>query len=245
MLGLEGVRKAFRGEAVIDGVTLGIERGEAVGIIGPAASGKSVLLKLLCTLLRPDAGRVTVGGEDLTVAGEERLMEVRARFGMLFQNNALFDFLDVGDNVGFPLSRRGGVARDEVERRVGERLRAVGLSGSERKLPGELSGGMRKRAGIARALIADPDVVLYDEPTAGLDPVTTSKIYDLLRAERDRTGATVVVVSSDVAALRTFVPRLVLLHQGRVRYDGPSEGAEEATDPLVRQFVRGETEGPL
>src|SRR5262249_48727180 len=141
--------------------------------------------------------------------------------------------------------RRGGLPADEIARRASERLRAVGLAGSEGKFPGELSGGMRKRAGIARALIADPDVVIYDEPTAGLDPVTTPEIYALLRAERDGTGATVVVVSSDVAALRQFVPRLAMLHQGCMRYDGPSAGAEDAGDPVVRQFVRGELEGPL
>lgn len=245
MLLLDGVRKGFGGAAVIDGVSLRVERGETVGIVGPAASGKSVLLKLLCTLLRPDAGRVCVGGEEVSGLDEDRLMAVRARFGMLFQNNALFDFLDIADNVAFPLVRKGGVPAEEIARRAGERLRAVGLLGSEAKFPGELSGGMRKRAAIARALIAEPEVVLYDEPTAGLDPVTTSKIYDLLRAERDRTGATVVVVSSDVEALCAFVPRLLLVHAGRLRYDGPAEGARDAPDPLVRQFVRGELSGPL
>jgi phospholipid/cholesterol/gamma-HCH transport system ATP-binding protein len=172
-------------------------------------------------------------------------MPVRARFGMLFQNNALFDFMTVGENVGFPLLRRGGVPEDEVARRASERLRAVGLGGSEEKFPGELSGGMRKRAGIARALIADPEVVIYDEPTAGLDPVTTSKIYDLLAAERDRTGATIVVVSSDIEALCRFVPRVAMLHGGVLRWDGPAAQARDADEPMVRQFVRGDTEGPL
>jgi phospholipid/cholesterol/gamma-HCH transport system ATP-binding protein len=172
-------------------------------------------------------------------------MEVRARFGMLFQNNALFDFMTIGENVAFPLVRRGGVDEHEITRRASDRLRAVGLAGSEHKFPSELSGGMRKRAGIARALIARPDVVIYDEPTAGLDPVTTSKVYDLLRAEREATACTTVVVSSDVTALLSFVPRVAMIHHGRLLYDGPAEGAPDADDPAVRQFVRGELEGPL
>ena len=245
MIVLEGVRRSFRGEAVLDGIDLTVERGETWGLIGPGASGKSVLLKVLCGLLRPDAGRVAVDGERIDDADEDALQALRQRFGMLFQNNALFDFMTVGDNVAFPLRRRGGADEDEIRARVSDRLRAVGLAGSEPRFPSELSGGMRKRVGIARALIARPDVVIYDEPTAGLDPVTTSKIYDLLRRERGETGATVVVVSSDVAALRDFAPRVAMMHQGRLRWDGPSSDAADAPDPVVRQFVRGELEGPL
>jgi phospholipid/cholesterol/gamma-HCH transport system ATP-binding protein len=248
---LDSVRKSYRGENVLDGVDLRLGRGETWGLVGPAASGKSVLLKILCSLLRADRGRVVIDGVDVTAADEDHLMSVRARFGMLFQNNALFDFMTVGENVAFPLARRAlrdpraALAPDEIAQRVGERLRAVGLAGSEAKHPSELSGGMRKRVGIARALIAQPDVVIYDEPTAGLDPVTTSKIYDLLRAERDRTGATVVVVSSDVDALLRFVPRVGLLYHGRLHYDGDAGAARDADDPVVRQFIRGDVEGPL
>jgi phospholipid/cholesterol/gamma-HCH transport system ATP-binding protein len=248
VLVLDGVSKSFPGHRVLDGLDLRIERGETWGLIGPAAAGKSVLLKLLCSLVRPDAGRVLVDGRDTTSADEDHLMEVRARFGMLFQNNALFDFMTVGDNVAFPLVRRpegASLPADEVARRVAERLRAVGLAGSEHKHPSELSGGMRKRVGIARALIARPEFVIYDEPTAGLDPVTTSKVYDLLRRERDESGATVVIVSSDVDALLRFVPRVAMLYRGRIHYDGPAAGARDAEDPVVRQFVRGEIEGPL
>ena len=245
MLRLSSVTKSFLGEAVLAGIDLFVGRGETFGLIGPAASGKSVLLKTLCGLLLPDRGAVIVGDEDITRVSADRLMAVRARFGMLFQNNALFDFMTVGENVAFPLVRRGDVAAKEIEERVLGRLRAVGLLGCENKLPSELSGGMRKRVGIARAVIARPDIVIYDEPTAGLDPVTTSKVYDLLRKERDETGATVVVVSSDVDALLRFVPRVAMIHEGKLRYDGPAAGAAEAGDPLVRQFVRGDLEGPL
>jgi phospholipid/cholesterol/gamma-HCH transport system ATP-binding protein len=172
-------------------------------------------------------------------------MRVRGKIGMLFQNNALFDFMTVGDNVAFPLVRIGGYAEDQIRERVSARLRAVGLAGSEHKFPSELSGGMRKRVALARAVVARPPLVLFDEPTAGLDPVTTSKIYDLLRAERDQTGATVVAVSSDVEALMRFAPRMTMLYKGKLRYDGPTAQIADSDDPVVRQFVRGEVEGPL
>src|SRR5262249_36833230 len=182
---------------------------------------------------------------DGTAATEDEQNEVRTRVGMLFQNYALFDFMTVAENVAFPLVRRGGVARDEIDARVADRLRAVGLAGSEAKRPSELSGGMKRRLGIARATIAQPEVVIYDEPTAGLDPVTTSKIYDLLLADHAATGATVIAISSDVAALRGFCPRVGMLYGGVLHYDGLSAGMEDAPDPVVRQFVRGELEGPL
>ena len=245
MLRLTGVRRSFRGARVLDGIDLTLRRGETLGVIGPAAAGKSVLLKVACGLYRPDGGTVELEGEELTSAAEARLQALRSRIGMLFQNNALFDFMTVGDNVAFPLVRRGELPGDEIARRVGERLRAVGLAGTEDKHPGELSGGMRKRVGIARAMVDEPALVLYDEPTAGLDPVTTSKIYELLTRERDRTGATVVVVSSDVEALLRFAPRLAMLHRGRLVYDGPAAAVEQAADPAVRQFVRGDDRGPL
>jgi phospholipid/cholesterol/gamma-HCH transport system ATP-binding protein len=231
MVRLEGVRKQFAGrEVLLDGIDVTVGVGERWGLIGPGACGKSVLLKLVAKLLEPDAGTLTVTGKHV---------------GMLFQNYALFDFMTVGENVAFPLVRQGGVAPDEIERRVRDRLRAVGLAGSEHKRPSELSGGMKKRVGIARATIARPDLVLYDEPSAGLDPVTTSKIYDLLRADHAETGATVIAVSSDVDALRAFAPRVAMLYKGKLRYDGPSADIADADDPIVRQFVRGELEGPL
>ena len=157
----------------------------------------------------------------------------------------LFDFLSVEGNVAFPLEQRGGVAPEEMAVRVAERLRAVGLAGSEGKLTAELSGGMKKRVGIARATVADAELVIYDEPTAGLDPVTTQKIYDLLTADQARTGAAVLAVSSDVMALAQFVDEIAFLYRGRIQYRGPAQSITDAPDPLVRQFVRGELEGPL
>ncbi|RMH39278.1 MAG: ATP-binding cassette domain-containing protein [Deltaproteobacteria bacterium] len=245
MIRIEGVRIAFGRTPLLDGVDLAIPRGARFGIIGPAACGKTVLLKLICGLLRPDAGRIVVGGDEVTALSEPELMRVRQRIGMLFQNYALFDFMTVEQNVAFPLVRRGDLPPDAIATRVRERLRAVGLAGSEGKFPAELSGGMKKRAGIARATVARCDLVLYDEPTAGLDPVTTSKIYDLLRADHAETGATVVAVSSDVAALCRFTDQVAMIYDGAVRYCGPSTAIADAADPVVRQFVRGELEGPL
>jgi phospholipid/cholesterol/gamma-HCH transport system ATP-binding protein len=237
-----GVR--FGSRQVLDGVRLSVPRGGRVGIIGPAASGKSVLVKLIAGLVQPTSGRLIIDGTDVTGMSEERLAPVRARIGMLFQNYALYDFLTVEGNVGFPLVRRGE-APDVVEQRVKDRLRAVGLAGSEAKMPSQLSGGMKKRVGIARATIAAPELVLYDEPTAGLDPVTTSKMYDLLRADHERSGATAIAVSSDVAALITFVDTVVFVYQGRAHYQGPAATVADAPDPVVRQFVRGALDGPL
>ena len=243
MIRLRQVVKAFR-EPLLQGIDAELPKGEVWGLVGPAASGKSVLLKLICGLYQADSGEVEVGGERVTGADEQALMKVRTRIGMLFQNNALFDFMNVLENVAFPLVR-AGVPRAEAEERAAGRLRKVGLGGSEHKQPGQLSGGMKKRVGIARASIANPELVIYDEPTAGLDPVTTSKIYDLLRADQEATGATVIAVSSDVDSLLRFTRRTAMLHGGRLRYDGPSAEMADSSDPVVRQFVRGDLEGPL
>ncbi len=246
MVQLEKVSLSFpQAPRLLDGVDVSVPAGCRWGLIGPGASGKSVLLKLVAGLIRPDAGRVILAGRDMTTATEDEQNEVRTRVGMLFQNYALFDFMTVAENVAFPLVRRGGVPRDEIDARVADRLRAVGLHGSEGKRPSELSGGMKRRLGIARATITQPELVIYDEPTSGLDPVTTSKVYDLLRADHEATGGTVLAVSSDVAALRSFVSRIAFIYQGKLRYDGPVEHIEDADDPVVRQFVRGGLEGPI
>jgi phospholipid/cholesterol/gamma-HCH transport system ATP-binding protein len=229
MIRLRGVWKSFE-EPLLQGVDLHLGRGEILGLVGPAASGKSVLLKLICGLVQPDRGAVEVDGEELGKLDEARLQGVRTR---------------IGENVAFPLVRRGDLAEEEIDRQVRQRLRAVGLAGSERRFPAELSGGMKKRAAIARATVARPPIVIYDEPTAGLDPVTTAKIYDLLRADQAETGATVIAVSSDVEGLRRFARTMGMIYGGRLRYNGPAEAIADSDDPIVRQFVRGEIEGPL
>lgn len=245
MIRLVDVHKGFAGKPLLRGIALEVPAGSTLGIIGPAAGGKSVLLKLMCGLVPADSGQITVGGCVVTEADEDQLSALRRRIGMLFQHGALFDFLSVRGNVAFPLERRGDVDAAEIDRRVLERLRQVGLAGSEDRLPSELSGGMKKRAGIARATVAAPELVLYDEPTSGLDPVTTSKIYELIRQEREETGCTVVAVSSDVQAMIRFADHIAMLLDGRIHYHGPADALRDAPDPAVRQFVRGEAEGPI
>jgi len=248
------VHKRFGRRRVLAAASLEVARGARIGLIGPAAAGKTVLCKLVCGLEQPDRGSIEVLGEVIArkpaegpslQRSEASLGPLRRRIGMLFQSYALFDFLTVEQNVAFPLEQRGGHEPGAIAARVAERLRAVGLAGSERKLVAELSGGMKKRVGIARATVADPELVIYDEPTAGLDPVTTQKIYDLLAADHARTGATVLAVSSDVVALAQFVDELAFVYRGRIAYRGPAAAIADAPDPLVRQFVRGELEGPL
>jgi phospholipid/cholesterol/gamma-HCH transport system ATP-binding protein len=183
-------------------------------------------------------------------ASAAAVRKAQASIGTLFQNNALFDSMNAYDNVAFPLRQRAlqaGEKPDEtaIDTRVREALRGVGLGEHTAKLPSQLSGGQRKRVALARAVVARPPIVLYDEPTAGLDPVTTAKVYDLLQRERQATGATILIVSSDVPALRAFAPRLLMLYRGRLRYDGPAAAIEADGDDVVRQFVRGDLQGPL
>jgi phospholipid/cholesterol/gamma-HCH transport system ATP-binding protein len=242
---LHEVHKRHGRREVLAGVSLELAPGARLGLIGPAASGKTVLCKLVCGLDPPDRGTVEVLGEPLAGKREAALGAVRRRIGMLFQSPALFDFLSVADNVAFPLEQRGTLPREAIAARVSERLRAVGLAGSEAKLTAELSGGMKKRVGIARATVTDAELVIYDEPTAGLDPVTTQKIYDLMAADHARTGASVLAVSSDVTALAGFVDEIAFLYRGRLIYRGPARTIADAPEPVVRQFVRGELDGPL
>ncbi len=244
-LAFTGVTKAYGAHTVLAGISLELRAGSRLGLIGPAAAGKSVICKLACGLEAPDGGDIHVLGESLAGRSEASLGPLRQRIGFLFQSYALFDYLTVEQNVAFPLQQRGRHDAAAIEARVAERLRSVGLAGSEAKLTAELSGGMKKRVGIARATVADPELVIYDEPTAGLDPVTTQKIYDLLAADQARTGASVLAVSSDVIALAAFVDEIAFLYRGTIVYRGPAATIADAPDPMVRQFVRGELTGPL
>jgi phospholipid/cholesterol/gamma-HCH transport system ATP-binding protein len=241
---VRNLSKSFAGP-VLRAVNLRIPRGCLYGLIGPGASGKSVLLKCLVGLIAPDEGEVIVDGQRITGLDELALQRVRQRFGMLFQNNALFDYLTVGENIAFPLRRMGITDEAEIAARVADRLAAVSLSGFEGRLPAGLSGGQKKRVGVARATVTRAEVVLYDEPAAGLDPVTSQKIFDLLRREQRETGATVVMVSSDIERLLTVTDRVGMMHEGRLRFDGTTEEALASRDPVVKQFVHGEVDGPL
>lgn len=245
LIHIEGLTKSFGGMPVLRGVDLDVPQGCLYGLIGPGASGKSVLLKMLTGLLRPDHGRVIVAGKDVHSLTELELSTFRLKFGMLFQNNALFDYMTVGENIAFPLRRLFDLSEEEIADRVADRLRVVSLAGFEERMPSGLSGGQKKRVGVARATVSRAEIVLYDEPAAGLDPVTSQRIFELLRAEQRAAGATVVMVSSDLDRLLTVTDRVGMLYRGRLLFDGTTEEARESTDPRVRQFVHGLTEGPL
>lgn len=245
MIRVEGLTKSFGPVPVLRGVDLEVPKGCLYGLIGPGASGKSVLLKMLTGLLRPDAGRVTVDGCVVHELDEIGLQAFRLKFGMLFQNNALFDHLTVGENIAFPLRRLFHLSDDEIADRIADRLRVVSLPGFEGRLPAGLSGGQKKRIGVARATVSKAEIVLYDEPAAGLDPVTSQRIFELLRAEQRAAKATVIMVSSDLDRLLTVTDRVGMLYRGRLLFDGTTQEARGSQNPYVRQFVHGLTEGPL
>ena len=251
MIEIRSVSKAFRPAGggppnqVLQGVSFSVPKSCLYGLIGPGAAGKSILLKMVVGLMRPDTGSITVEGVDVTQASELDLQKMRLKFGMLFQNNALFDHMTVGDNIAFPLRRLTDLPEDEIQNRVMERLGHVALKGFEGRLPSGLSGGQKKRVGVARATITKAPIVLYDEPAAGLDPVTSQKIFELLREEQRASGATVIMVSSDLDRLLPVTDRIGMMYRGRLIFDGTTEEARTSVEPRVRQFVHGLTEGPL
>jgi phospholipid/cholesterol/gamma-HCH transport system ATP-binding protein len=237
------LHKSFT-EPVLQGVELKIPKGCLYGLIGPGAAGKSVLLKHLVGLMRPDRGQVLVDGREVTTMSELELQQFRARFGVAFQNNALFDHLSVAENIAFPLRRLfKNMTEAEIQSRVADRLRVVSLAGFGDRSPPSLSGGQKKRVGVARATVANAEILIYDEPAAGLDPVTSQKIFDLLKQEQG--SATVIMVSSDLDRLLTVTDRVGMMIQGRMIFDGTTQQAKDSTNPFVRQFVHGLTEGPL
>jgi phospholipid/cholesterol/gamma-HCH transport system ATP-binding protein len=251
MIVLESVSKSFRPAGggppnqVLRTVNLSVPTGCVYGLIGPGAAGKSVLLKMIVGLVKPDAGRILVEDRDVTAASDLELQEMRLRFGMLFQNNALFDHLTVRENIAFPLRRLTRLAEDAIMQKVEDRLAAVNLPGFGDRMPSGLSGGQKKRVGVARATINQAPIVLYDEPAAGLDPITSQKIFETLRSEQRATGATVIMVSSDLDRLLTVTDRVGMMYRGRLIFDGTTAEAKASREPYVRQFVHGLTEGPL
>jgi phospholipid/cholesterol/gamma-HCH transport system ATP-binding protein len=248
---IDGVSKSFRpagGGApnhVLRGVSFRVPQGCLYGLIGPGASGKSVLLKMIVGLMKPDDGSILVDGQDVTNASELELQKMRLKVGMLFQNNALFDHLTVADNIAFPLRRLTNLPEAEIKLRVDERLKHVAMTGFDQRMPAGLSGGQKKRIGVARATIAQASIVLYDEPAAGLDPVTSQKIFELLREEQRASNATVIMVSSDLDRLLTVTDRVGMMYRGQLIFDGTTAEAQGSSEPRVRQFVHGLTEGPL
>jgi phospholipid/cholesterol/gamma-HCH transport system ATP-binding protein len=239
MIEARNLKKSFGPQRVLDGVDLRISEGESVVIIGRSGGGKSILLKHLVGLIKPDSGEVIIDGENIVGMNERRLLDVRHKFGMLFQGAALFDSLTVAENVGFALRRQKNLALVEISRRVSEALEMVDLAGIEKKKPSELSGGMRKRVGLARAIVYRPGIVLYDEPTTGLDPIVADSIDQLIVRVRDRLNVTSVVVTHDMRSARRVGQRILMLHQGRIYVEGTPDQIFSSTDPIVHRFVNG------
>jgi phospholipid/cholesterol/gamma-HCH transport system ATP-binding protein len=241
-IGLRDLRKSFDGRNVLDGLTLEVRRGEFLAIVGRSGSGKSVLLRLIVGLIQPDSGGIEVGDVDPAKAPREKLDELRDRIGFLFQGAALLNSLTVFDNVALPLRERARMPEPEVRKEVLARLRSVGLEKDGEKLPGQLSGGMRKRAGLARALVGRRDLFLYDEPTAGLDPIAAASIRDLLREIHEGSDATSVLVSHDLDLVFHLAERVAFLEKGKIHAVGTPEELRQSADPVIQRFLRGEPE---
>ncbi len=239
------VHKAFGAHRVLAGVTCAIPEGEITVIMGPSGTGKSVLLRHFVGLLMPDRGDVVVDGMSVPRMSEEELLELRRNMGMLFQDGALFSSMNLFDNVAFPLRQHTKKGESEIREIVMDRLTEVGLAGAEKKMPNELSGGMRKRAGFARALVLEPKILLFDEPDSGLDPVRTALLCELIKEIQRRYGSTAVVISHDTKAVFEVADNVVLLHGGRVVEEGPKEAIRTSAKEFTRQFIRGAVEGPL
>lgn len=238
MIRAEALEKAFGPLVVLRGVSLTVETGETVAVLGRSGTGKSVFLKHVAGLLEPDAGTVWVGEERVTGASARAVRALRLRMGYVFQAGALFDSMTVGENVVLPLRRRG-VPPAEASERAAATLEKVGLAGQEARYPAELSGGMRKRAAVARAVVAEPEYLLYDEPTTGLDPVTTAVIDDLVVRLKEELRATSIVVTHDLRSAFRVADRVVMLHEGGIRASGTPAELEASEDPVVRAFVEG------
>ena len=244
MIKLTGVHKAFDGTAVLQGVDLHVPKGESMVIIGGSGTGKSVTLKCVLGLIRPDAGKIEVAEEDITNADHEAFL---ARFGMLFQGGALFDSLPVWQNVAFRLMR-GALKKPKEEAReiAVDKLRRVGLKSSVAdKFPAELSGGMQKRVGLARAIAAEPEIIFFDEPTTGLDPIMAGVINDLIREIVIEMGATAMTITHDMSSVRAIADRVAMLHDGVIQWTGTVSEMDGCSDPYVQQFINGSAEGPI
>jgi phospholipid/cholesterol/gamma-HCH transport system ATP-binding protein len=242
---LEQLSYAIDGSVILDSVDLSVARGEIVGIMGRSGQGKTTLLRLIIGLIRPTGGRVLIDGADITGIDEAHLDRLRLGMGLVFQGAALFDSMTVAENVAFALVEHRRVRRSDVADHVRELLAMVDMSGSEALMPSQLSGGMQKRVGVARALALRPSIMLYDEPTAGLDPISAAAIGNLIGRLREEVGATSIIVSHNVPSLRAVCDRAAVIHGGRFLASGPIEELEASADAGVRQFLSGDPRGPL
>jgi phospholipid/cholesterol/gamma-HCH transport system ATP-binding protein len=242
---VDNVHKAFNGFKVLNGLTVDFVEDAITTVLGPSGTGKSVLLKHIIALLYPDAGDIRVFGKSIVKMNEDELFEMREGFGVLFQDGALFGSMNIYDNVAFPLRKHTKLPEDKIRLIVMQRLSEVGLEDATRKMPNEISGGMRKRAGFARALVLNPKIVLFDEPDSGLDPVRTSLLCDLILNVHREHGGTYLLVTHNIPTAEKVSDYIGLLWQGRLAHYGPTAEAFASEDPFVRQFLAGESAGPL
>jgi phospholipid/cholesterol/gamma-HCH transport system ATP-binding protein len=242
---VRSVRKSFGDQVVLDGCDLKLEDGEIVVLLGRNGCGKSVLFKIIDSLLHPDSGNVLVDGESITEANGSRLDEIRRKIGYVFQKSGLFDSMSVGENVSFMLRRFKMMPEDQIQSRVEEKLTQVGLPDAASKMPAELSGGMQKRAGLARAIIQDPEIILYDDPTAGLDPVLTDAIAALILDLRERLEVSSLVITHDLNLVEKIGDRIYLMYQGKIRGGLSWPELKQSSDPVIQQYLKGDLEGPI
>ena len=245
MISLRNVHKSFGTQKVLDGLNLEIPKGKITAVIGPSGEGKSVLLKHLIGLMQPDSGEVEVDGESILGLRRSQLNRIREKFGMLFQNVALFDSMTVFENVAFPLQEKTDLPADEIRRRVYLALEDVGLKNIENKFPDELSGGMKKRVGLARAVAPNPSIMLFDEPTTGLDPIIKRAIHQLIKDTHSKFGFTAVIVSHEIPEIFDVAQNVAMLFRGEILQHGTPEEIMNSDHPAVRQFVTGSLDGPI
>lgn len=245
MIKIIDLKKSFNSKKVLDGANLDIEKGKITVIIGRSGEGKSVLIKHIIGLLRPDFGEILLDGQDITKMTERELNEVRRRFGMLFQGAALFDSMTVGENVAFPLREHTEMPEADLKKVIKEKLRLVGLKDIENMMPADLSGGMKKRVGLARAIAMDPEIVLFDEPTTGLDPVMSDNVATLILGTQRNLKTTYIVITHDIPLTYKIADKIAMLHQGKIVEQGDVEYMKTSPNPILRQFLEGRAEGPI
>jgi phospholipid/cholesterol/gamma-HCH transport system ATP-binding protein len=245
MIEIRDLYKGFRNKPVLEGVNLAIQKGETVVIIGRSGCGKSVLLKHIIGLLKPDKGQLLIDGENITTYPKDKLNQLRQRFGMLFQGAALFDSMTVAENVGLGLREHTKMADGRIREIATEKLKMVGLVGVEDLKPAELSGGMKKRVGLARAIAMNPEFILYDEPTTGLDPIMADAINDLVINLRNTLKITSIAVTHDMASAYKIADRIAMLYEGKIVFAGTPEETKKSDNPIVQQFIQGRSQGPI
>ncbi len=245
MIEIINLKKSFNGKKVLDGINLTIETGRITVIIGRSGEGKSVLIKHIIGLLKPDEGIIRVDGQEITSMSEKEFSEVQKKFGMLFQGAALFDSMTVGENVAFPLREHTDLDDETIMKIVRDKLKRVGLVGVEDMMPAELSGGMKKRVGLARAIVMDPEIVLFDEPTTGLDPIMADSIASLMLDTQRDLKTTYIVITHDIDLTYKIADKVAMLHQGKIIAEGTVEEIKKNPNPVLRQFLEGRAEGPI